>query len=29
MGMLGLERRAKVYDLDEYVVEQYGEASGE
>ncbi len=29
MGMLGLERRAKVYDLGEYVVDQYGEASDE
>ena len=29
MGMLGLERRAKVYDLGEYVVEQYGEATEE
>ena len=25
MGMLGLERRAKVYDLTEYVVENYGD----
>ena len=24
MSMLGLERRAKVYDLTDYVVEQYG-----
>jgi hypothetical protein len=29
MGMLGLDRRAKVHDLDEYVVDQYGEASNE
>jgi hypothetical protein len=29
MGQLGLDRRAKVHDLDEYVVEQYGEASEE
>jgi hypothetical protein len=29
MSMLGLERRAKVYDLGEYVVDQYGEASDE
>ena len=25
MGMLGLERRAKVYDLTDYVVENYGD----
>jgi hypothetical protein len=29
MGMLGLERRAKAYDLGDYVVQQYGEASDE
>ncbi len=27
MGMLGLARRAKVYDLSDYVVEQYGDGS--
>ena len=25
MGQLGLERRTKVYDLNDYVVENYGE----
>jgi hypothetical protein len=29
LARLGLDRRAKVYDLDEYVVDQYGEASDE
>jgi len=29
MAMLGLERRAKVHDLDEYVVDQYGDGSDE
>jgi hypothetical protein len=24
MGMLGLERKARTYDLTDYVVEQYG-----
>ncbi len=27
MGMLGLDRRAKIYDLSDYVVEQYGDGS--
>ena len=27
MGMLGLDRRAKVYNLTDYVVEQYGDGS--